>query len=158
MFLRLNFLTDFLILSLTWFVLNCFDYSVSSLITLSFVHMIIFIFQRRFLTQSNAIVSINYLNTVKYFFWLISELFKSSVAVSRIAWRKNLAILPVTDIINSEQEQELARIILANSITLTPGTLTISLEGNKLLVHALDVGFMDDLKTGELDQKVKRLF
>ena len=33
---------------------------------------------------------------------------------------------------------EPARVALANSITLTPGTLTVSLEGNDLLVHALD--------------------
>lgn len=158
MFLPANFFVNFLLLSLTWFLLNCFDFSISAWIALSICHIIIFIFQRYFLAKNNSVTSINYLNTVKYFFWLISELFKASMAVSRIAWRPNIAILPVTEIIHSSQERELGRIILANSITLTPGTLTISLEDSKLLVHALDIAFMDDLKTGELDQKVKQLF
>ena len=45
-------------------------------------------------------------------------------------------------------------VIYANSITLTPGTVTLSTEDNKLLVHALDIKFMRDLEDGTMDRKV----
>ena len=46
-------------------------------------------------------------------------------------------------------------VIYANSITLTPGTVTLSTEDNKLLVHALDIRFMKDLQDGIMDKTIE---
>ncbi len=82
------------------------------------------------------------------------EIIKSSISVSKIAWRRNIAIYPSIEPIISAQSTELAVVVYANSITLTPGTVTLSTEDNKLLVHALDINFMEDLQDGTMDKKI----
>jgi multicomponent Na+:H+ antiporter subunit E len=47
--------------------------------------------------------------------------------------------------------------VYANSITLTPGTVTLSIEGKNFLVHALDYDFMSELQTGEMDKRIKQI-
>ncbi len=95
--------------------------------------------------------------TIYYLFWLISEIISSSIAVSKIAWRRNLAILPSISAITSIQTNDLGRVVYANSITLTPGTVTIKLEKSSLLIHSLDINFIEDLKNGVMDKKIKKI-
>lgn len=101
---------------------------------------------------------LNFFKTGKYCFWLLKEIMMSALTVSRIAWRRNLEVYPLVKAINSRQSSQLGRVIYANSITLTPGTVTLGTKSNSLLVHALTPGFMDDLQTGIMDKKVKELF
>jgi multicomponent Na+:H+ antiporter subunit E len=75
----------------------------------------------------------------------------------KIAFRKNLRIQPSLELISSEQKNTIGIVTYANSITLTPGTVTLSTEDNQLLVLALDMSFMDDLKDGQMDRKVKEI-
>lgn len=91
---------------------------------------------------------------IKYFFWLYAQIFLSALSVSRLAWRRNIAIKPVLHIIQTKQSFKEAKVLYANSITLTPGTVSISEWKDNLLVHALDVSYMDDLKEGVMDDKV----
>ncbi len=98
--------------------------------------------------------NIHLVKSIKYFFWLIVEIIKSSISVSKIAWRRNINIYPLLEPIISGQNTELGVVIYANSITLTPGTDTLSTGDNKLLVHALDIKFMRDLQDGTMDRKV----
>ena len=92
-----------------------------------------------------------------YSAWLLKEIFMSSIAVVKIAWRRNLKIQPLLEPLKAVQINDVGLVTYANSITLTPGTVTLSTEDGHLLVHALDISFMDDLKTGEMDNKVKRI-
>ncbi len=92
-----------------------------------------------------------------YFFWLLKEIFSSALSVSFIAWRKAMMIQPIMEPVKTDQKTELGKIIYANSITLTPGTVTLSLEGRHLMVHALDVSFMEDLQEGPMDSKVLKI-
>lgn len=101
--------------------------------------------------------NIDLLKSIKYFFWLIVEIIKSSISVSKIAWRRNINIYPLLEPIISRQNTELGVVIYANSITLTPGTVTLSTEDNKLLVHALDIKFMKDLQDGTMDRKIEEI-
>ena len=101
--------------------------------------------------------NIDLLKSIKYVFWLIAEIIKSSISVSKIAWRRNISIYPLLEPIISGQNTELGVVIYANSITLTPGTVTLSTEDNKLLVHALDIKFMRDLQDGTMDRKIEEI-
>lgn len=92
-----------------------------------------------------------------YIRWLLKEVFNSALQVSNIAWRKNIFLRPVLEQINANQATDFGVVIYANSITITPGTVTIANQGNELLVHALDVTFMEDLKTGQMEQQVKKI-
>ena len=96
-------------------------------------------------------------NSVYYLFWLTREIIFSSIAVIKIAWRKNLNIHPIMKPVKSIQRSELGMIIYANSITLTPGTVTLSIHDDNLMVHALDVGMIEGLEEGKMDQMVSKI-
>lgn len=102
-------------------------------------------------------LSINILKSIKYTLWLIIEIIKSSISVSKIAWRRNISIYPLLETITSRQYQVIGVVIYANSITLTPGTVTLSTEDHKLLVHALDIEFMRHLQDGNMDRKIAEI-
>lgn len=95
--------------------------------------------------------------SMSYVKWLLKEVFNSALQVSKIAWRKNMVLRPVLGQIKANQDNDLGVVIYANSITITPGTVTIANQDNDLLVHALDVSFMEDLKTGQMEQRVKKI-
>jgi multicomponent Na+:H+ antiporter subunit E len=97
------------------------------------------------------------INATFYCLWLLKEIFMSALAVSRIAWRKHLLLQPELEPIKTIQDNELGTVIYANSITLTPGTVTLSVEGGHLLVHSLDYDFMNALQEGEMDRKIKKV-
>ena len=52
---------------------------------------------------------------------------------------------------------EFARYVFANSITLTPGTVTLSVEGDKFVVHAISQKVADELP-GEMEKRVAKIF
>ena len=58
----------------------------------------------------------------------------------------------------SEQPGVVAAVMLANSITLTPGTLTVDLEDNVYLVHALSSRTASDTLSGSMQARVAALF
>lgn len=97
------------------------------------------------------------LRSLWYCLWLAKEILMSSIAVIKIALRKDLKIQPILEPIKSVQDTNIGIVTYANSITLTPGTVTLSTENNTMLVHALDLKFMDDLQEGEMDNRIKEI-
>ena len=74
---------------------------------------------------------------LRYWFWLIIEIYKANVDVIKACLKPELDIEPALVVVKTRCETDLAKTIFANSITLTPGTVTVGIEGNKLMVHAL---------------------
>lgn len=74
----------------------------------------------------------------QYLYHLIREILSANLAVSRLILTRREVLEPVIVHVRTDLKSETARVILANSITLTPGTITVSLTGNELLVHCLD--------------------
>jgi multicomponent Na+:H+ antiporter subunit E len=97
------------------------------------------------------------LGSVTYFIWLLKEIIMSSIAVVKISCRKNLSINPVFDNMGSMIKNNVGDVIYANSITLTPGTVTLSVDNKTFYVHALDKQFMNDLAQGEMESRVKKI-
>lgn len=73
-----------------------------------------------------------------YFIWLIKEIIVSSLQVTKHIWSFNINLISKYKDIEFKNLSEEKLVILANSITITPGTLVISQKDNSLLVHALD--------------------
>ena len=90
------------------------------------------------------------LHLIFYFLWLIKEIIKSSISVVKIILRKDMNLNPVFEWIDSGQKNDLGIVVYANSITLTPGTVTVDIKNNMLLIHALEQASIDDLKNGKL--------
>ncbi|XBQ15311.1 MAG: Na+/H+ antiporter subunit E [Oceanicaulis sp.] len=80
---------------------------------------------------------------LSYWIWLGGEIFKANIAVVRLALAPDLNIKPVMTRVAAGRGSDLARTTFANSITLTPGTVTVEVEQTGFLVHALDENFAD---------------
>ena len=92
-----------------------------------------------------------------YFPWLMKEIFVANLHVAKIILDPKLPITPILVHYRASQETDLGRAIYANSITLTPGTVSIDLSGDRITVHALTDAAAQGLATGEMDRRVQRL-
>lgn len=75
---------------------------------------------------------------LRYIGVLIVEILKANADVVKIIFNDKETVEPVMVTFRTSLKSELMRVILANSITLTPGTITVSLEKDELVVHCLD--------------------
>ncbi len=92
-----------------------------------------------------------------YWPWLLWEIAKANVDVARVILRRDMPIEPAILDIEGSQKSELGHVIYGNSITLTPGTVTVDLEEGRLQVHALTRLAADGLLSGEMDRRVTLL-
>ena len=97
------------------------------------------------------------LKTPRYYTWLMKEIVLANILVVKHIWLGNKSISPVFATITASQKTDIGKVIYANSITLTPGTVTVNIEGNKFLVHALLRESIEDLESGEMDRRVTQL-
>ena len=68
-----------------------------------------------------------------------------------------LPISPQWVTIQTTQDSDFSKVIYANSITLTPGTISMDVYGDKIDVHALSESGVDGLATGEMDKRVSKV-
>lgn len=96
-----------------------------------------------------------------YYIWiLIIEIIKANIQVMHFALTDREIAEPVIVEHKTRLKTKTGRVILANSITLTPGTITISLEEDELIIHCLDKSMaegIDDLIFEELLEKMENM-
>jgi len=92
-----------------------------------------------------------------YWFWLAREVFKSSLTVTKVVLSPSLPISPRVARIRAGSEHPYDQVLLANSITLTPGTLSMDLDEGVISVHSLTEEGMRDLLSGEMNRRVTAL-
>ena len=90
-----------------------------------------------------------------YTLWLFKEIIKANIDTAKIIIINNPD--PQNFRVKSSQKTEAGKVTYANSITLTPGTVTTVLDGDILEVHALSSDMADDVKSGIMDKKVSWL-
>ena len=94
---------------------------------------------------------------VTYLPWLVGEIAKSAWAVTKIILDPRLPIAPTMTVVAASQRTSVGIAIYGNSITLTPGTITVGQRGNELTVHALTRDGALELEAGAMDRRVKLL-
>ncbi len=94
------------------------------------------------------------LRALLYWPWLILEIGKSSLNVTRIVLNPSLPISPTLLKVKASQGSPLGVYTYANSITLTPGTISVEVEGDDITVHAITSAGADDLSEGTMDRRV----
>lgn len=94
---------------------------------------------------------------IGYWLWLSKEVVKSSLDVARIVLSPRLPISPEVVTIKASCKDPVDQAILANSITLTPGTLALDVYNGEIVVHALTAEGADELRRGEMDRRVLAL-
>lgn len=92
-----------------------------------------------------------------YWVWLIGEILRSNMNVVRIILNPKLPISPIMVPFRATMNSDLGRMIYANSITLTPGTITTGTEGNILRIHALTWQDVDGREEDEMGERIRRL-
>jgi len=92
-----------------------------------------------------------------YYLWLLKELVISNYQVVRRIWQFGLKLNPAIESIDITQDSDMGRVILANSISLTPGTITTSITAESITVHALDRSSIAALKNGDMGARIRRL-
>ena len=92
---------------------------------------------------------------MNYLVWLFKEILISNVNTAKAIIANNIE--PETFTVKASQTTDVAKVTYANSITLTPGTVTTKIKNNTFEVHALNTDFGEDVRNNEMDKKVKFL-
>ena len=87
-----------------------------------------------------------------YTIWLFKEIIKANIDTAKIIILNNPN--PQNFRVKSSQKTEAGRVMYANSITLTPGTVTTQLDEDILEIHALTAEMAEDVKSGQMDKMV----
>ena len=89
--------------------------------------------------------------------WLLKEIFKSSLEVVRIVVDPKLPISPTVVYMDAEPEGPVGQVILGNSITLTPGTVTLDLYKDRFCVHCLTEEGAKAIESGDANRRIAAL-
>ena len=99
-------------------------------------------------------IRLNPIKFLGYIIWLFGEIAKSNWAVTRVILSPLMPIRQKMFVVPQSQKTDLAQVIFANSITLTPGTISVETEESGLLVHALSYSPEDDASLADMDRRV----
>lgn len=92
-----------------------------------------------------------------YSIWLFKQIIDSNITVVKCIWLGNSSISPSFKKIPVSQQTDLGKVIYANSITVTPGTVTVDIDKQQFLVHALCRDSITELESGDMDKRVTQL-
>jgi multicomponent Na+:H+ antiporter subunit E len=146
------------ILLAAFWLLNSGQYSV---LTLSFgalsVALVVLISHRMDTVDRQSRALHWTLRMPGYWLWLCKEIVRANIDVVNRIWRGHTATSPAQFTLQASQKTEIGRVIYANSITLTPGTVAIDLDGDTITVHALSQHAAAELLSGAMDRRISRL-
>lgn len=110
-------------------------------------------------TKKYFMLNIPIIHLIGYAFWLLKELIMANIDVIKATWKKELPIEPELLHFHVAIDNPIALAMLANSITLTPGTITLNVSKDNIFeIHALTPGAADGIKSGAMANKVGKLF
>lgn len=93
------------------------------------------------------------LNALTYWPWLLWEIAKAGWDVTKIILHPRLPISPEMIRVPASQKTDVGLVIYANSITLTPGTISMGTDDGSILVHALTRAGAEGLESGDMDRR-----
>ena len=97
------------------------------------------------------------LRPLVYLPWLTKEIVVSNIEVTKTILSPEMDLKRNMIEVGAHQQSELGRVILANSITLTPGTVSVKMEGDRILVHALSFEGAEEDLSGEMGRRICQL-
>lgn len=99
-----------------------------------------------------------WLRILLYLPWLFYKIIQSSLHLSKLILSPALPIVPQLITVESKLRHHGAVVLLGNSITLTPGTITVEVDRNKLIVHSLDNVLSEDVANKHIESKIADIF
>jgi multicomponent Na+:H+ antiporter subunit E len=147
-----------IVLAVLWLLLSGHFTLLLLVLGICSVVMAVFLASRmEVVDQEGHPLHLNILETIKYWLWLLKAIFLANIDVCRRILSVDLPISPTVIDIESTQGSDLLAVIYANSITLTPGTVSMSIDGNIIKVHALTKEGAANLETGEMKRRLNNL-
>ena len=134
-------------LFLLWIIFNG-RFTVEVAIIGLIVAAVVFLFICKFMDYSIRKEKIFYILLpwmIKYFVILLIEIVKANIGTARFILNQKIEVEPKIVTFTPPITSGFLRVVLANSITLTPGTVTINVEDGKYTIHALDMELADDI-------------
>jgi len=149
----------FILLNALWLILNgritleifLFGIALSALIYLFMCRFMDFSIKKDVRLMRNVGYGIAYI------FVLLKEIFISNFRVMAIILFKRIPISPALTEVRIELKTQMAKTILANSITLTPGTITVKVEGDVFTVHCLSAEMIDGIEDSRFVKLLRRM-
>lgn len=147
----------FVVLALTWLVWS--GHTNSLLLTAGFgsCTLVVALMLRLRILDEESQMYVFGGRAFVYLPWLFWQIAKANVAVARLILAPKLRLSPKLIRVRPDQQSEVAKVVYANSITLTPGTVSLDIRGQQLLVHALTEEAAYELAQGEMNRRVCRL-
>ena len=145
----------FIILLILWLLMSGhYTFLITTLGVLSCIFCVC-LAKRAKLIDDEGLPLIFFPRLTNYLLWLFREIVNSNISTAKaiITGKINPEIFTV----KVSQISEVGKVTYANSITLTPGTVTTQINKNTFEIHALNSDFGDDVRSGQMDKKVKWL-
>ncbi|MDI6889579.1 MAG: Na+/H+ antiporter subunit E [Thermodesulfovibrionales bacterium] len=156
----MRYIITFLLLFLNWVIwsgmLDAFHLSlgvISCILVTYMTHDILF---KREKFSSKHIVEV--IRFIKYIPWLLYQIFLSNIHVASLVLNPKMPIKPELIRFKTKLKKDISLTTFANSITLTPGTITADIIEGEFYVHALSKKVADDLLAGEMENRVAHIF
>lgn len=92
-----------------------------------------------------------------YLWTLLVEIFKANIHVMRLILSPQYEVEPELIEFRTKLQTDPARAVLADSITLTPGTITVLVEGDRFVVHALDKTLGDGVDDSDFERRLLKM-
>ena len=142
------------LLALLWWVLS--GYTKPLLVSLGIVSVLFvaFVAHRMAVVDEESHPLHLSLKLIRYWFYLLWQIVVSNVKMVLIILSPNPDINPRIISVRINQRSELGKVVLGNSVTLTPGTITLQVEGDMIEVHALNEDSAEGVEQGTFDERV----
>ncbi len=126
-----------IVMAATWLVLS--GYFIGMILTFGLISigLVVWMTRRLAILDEETVPYLNILKTCKYYIWLFIEIVKANIQVVKSVVRPNSEISPTLVKIPLRSNVDIAQTMFANSITLTPGTVSVDVKEDHILVHSL---------------------
>lgn len=144
-----------LILGMSAYWLSLSGYFKPILLTLGAISILttIFLVSRMKIMDEETVPYLNIAKTLSYFVWLFREIAKANMDVVKAVMKPDLDVTPGLIKVKALQGTDIGKTMFANSITLTPGTVSVTLDDDEILVHAL---LSDQVTIEDFDEMAER--
>ncbi len=142
------------VLSIFWLLLSGFIEPLLLSFGVISVVIVLFILKRMDRVENEPGQIGTSIRLIRYTPWLIGQVFSSAIHVTKLIWGSPDKVSPAIAKINVKNVPASSRVLYANSITLTPGTLSVDLDENEVTVHALHKSSIEELQEGQMEKKI----
>lgn len=120
-----------------WLILS--GYFIPLILTFGGISILIVVWmcRRMGILDGETVPYLSSLQTLSYFVWLFAEIVKANMQVVKAVLSPDLEVSPTLVKIPLNTDVDIAETMFANSITLTPGTVSVDMQPDHILVHAL---------------------